>query len=163
MSRFSIDINEVSAERPLIPAGDYPIRIIKGSAKQGSYEKDGKINKYVNLNFTAVVKDEQVCQDMKQDEPKCFPSVFIRLDDQSKVDTIGNETFKKFCITMGFNDFSVFEDGTEDCETQDEFNAKMFTNLAEACVGADLLGKIGFRVYNDEKQNEVKSLAALPE
>lgn len=160
MSRFSVDISEVSETRALIPAGDYPIRIIKGSAKPGESEKVGK---FIMLNFTAIVRDEEVAKAMRQDEPKCFPSIFIRLDSESKLETVGNEAFKKFCNAAGFTDLSQFEEGTEDCQTQDEFNLKLYTNLAEACVGLDLLAKIGTRVYNEETQNEVKSLAALPE
>ena len=163
MSRFSIDINEVSDKRELIPAGDYPIRIIKGSTKAGDYKtKTGEERHYINLNFTAVVRDEEVSRIIGQDEPKCFPSVFVSLDNNWNL-LKENEALGKFRNAMGFSDNSAFEDGTEDAETMEEYVKKFFSNMAESCVGADLLAKIGTRTYNDELQNTVSSLAAFVE
>jgi hypothetical protein len=163
MSRFSIDINEVSDKRELIPAGDYPVRIIKGSTKAGDFKtKAGEERHYINLNFTAVVRDEEVSRIIGQDEPKCFPSVFVSFDSEWKM-LKENEALGKFRNAMGFSDSSAFEDGTEDAETMEEYAKKFFLNMAEASVGADLLAKIGTRTYNDELQNTVVSLAAYTE
>jgi hypothetical protein len=74
-----------------------------------------------------------------------------------------NEALGKFRNAMGFSDNSAFEDGTEDAETMEEYVKKFFSNMAESCVGADLLAKIGTRTYNDELQNTVSSLAAFVE
>lgn len=155
MGRFSVDINEVSEVRALIPSNDYPIYITKGSAAAKETEK----GKFIILNFVAIVKDEEAAKAVGQDEPRVFPSVMVRLEDDGSVKKSGNEQFRKFCNALEFTDLTVFEDGTEDCQTQDEFNAKMFNNLAEACVGSTLLAKIGTRLYNEETQQDVKSLA----
>ena len=158
MSRFSVDITNVSDERALIPAGDYPIRITKGTVKQDSKEKDGKVNNYVMINFVAGIRDEEVATLLGQDEPKCFPTVFISCDETWAIGP-NNQQLGKFLKAAGFNSNEPFEVDTEDCEDQKAFTKKFFENMAEAAVGLDFTAKIGTRTYNDETQNEVKALA----
>lgn len=164
MSRFSIDLHEVSDKREVIPAGDYPIRIVKGEIATGSFKnKKDEDRNYIRLTFTAVVKDDDVAALLKQDEPKCFPSVFVSFDSDWNLLEQGNEAFGKFRKALGFNSWDDFLDGTSDDDSMEDYSKKVFSNMAEAAVGADLLAKIGTRTYNDELQNEVKSLAALAE
>lgn len=163
MSRFSVDISNIPATRPVIPAGEYPARIVKGEFKTG--EKDGK--HWGRMNFTLAINDEEVAKAVGQDEPKVFYQFMMNFNEDGVFLKDNNDRLGGLQKVTGLTDVAKedFEDDvTEEATTQWEYNARFFDNMAKGFQGYDLLAKVVTKPsYSDPDVmvNEVSKIAVL--
>jgi hypothetical protein len=161
MSRFAINLEEVSTERLLVPVGTYPARIAKAEVRQGS--KDGK--NWMMLNLTLAIKDEEVSKFLNIDEPKTFYSLMLSFDRETEQFSKNNPDFGALMKALNLtSQSSVFEEGTEDATSMWEFNTMFFTNVCNALAGYDLLINVAHKPnYQDKSRMDavVTKVAAL--
>ena len=161
MSRFDLDLAAISDERTLVPVGVYEARIVKGELRSGETEK----GKWANISLTLAINDLEVAKAMNQDEPKVFWSGMLAFDkDTGKFDKNNCPDIGQFTKATGFTDISDFEDGVEEIEDDYEAWLKIFSNIAAASVGTDLICKVVQQPHYQDRErmvNDVSSLAKL--
>lgn len=153
MSRFSLNLEEVSTERLLCPKGAYPMRIAKAEVRKGV--KDDK--NWMMLNLTLAIKDAEVSQYLGQDEPKLFHSIMISFDKETgEFSMKNNQEIALLSRALGIEGQSkVFEEGTEEATTWFDFAVIYFTNYCNVLVGYDVLGNVDHKPsFRDKTQME---------
>jgi hypothetical protein len=164
VNRFAIDLSDVSEERLLIPAGVYPVKIAKAVFLTG--EKDDK--NWGAINLTLIVKDEAVQELLGIDESKTFYNLFINFDKETEAFLHNNNPdfgiLLKICDLKSSSD--IFNEGTEEADSQWEYNKIFFNNICKALPGYDLLANVvqkTNRVDKEKMDNLVTKLAKLEE
>lgn len=151
-SRFDIDLSEVSTERLICPAGTYEARIAKAELRTGT--KDDK--NWAILNLTYAVRDAEVSKFLNVDEPKVFGSIMLSFDKETEKFSKNNPDFGALMATLGLtNSGDIFKEGTDEAETQWDYNKIYFTNVANTLAGYDLLINVAHRkAFNDPSRME---------
>lgn len=160
MSRFSVDLSEVSEERILVPQGAYAARIVKAEPRTGT--KDDR--NWMMLNLTLAIRDEEVSKLLSQDEPKLYYSVGMRFEEDYKLSK-NNPDLGALLKMLGLKDKTeAFEEGTEEAESQWDYNLLFYKHMCEALVGYDVLANVVHKPdYKDPDamQAEINKLAKL--
>lgn len=152
MSRFDIDLTEVSTERMICPQGTYPARIAKAAVRSGT--KDDR--NWAMLNLTFALKDEEVSKVLGIDEPKVFYTVSLSFDKETEKLSPNNPDLGNLLEVVGLkNKGDVFKEGTDEATSQWDYNMIYFKNVADALSGYDILCNVVHRkAYNDPDRME---------
>lgn len=163
MSRFDIDITEISDERILIPNGVYPARISKSEVRKGETDK----GEWANLSLTLVISDPEVVKLTNHDEPSVFWSGMFAFDQTTGKFLKDNcPELGQFIKVTGFEKTEDFEEGTETAETERDYVLKLFENMGNAAIGTDLICNVGQEPHYQDKDrmvNRVSGIAAIEE
>lgn len=159
MSRFDLDLTEISDKRAVVPKGDYRGKIAGGSVRTGATDSGN----WAMLNVTIAIKDNEVSKILNQDEPKMFFSGFLAFDKETgKFNKNGSPEFGQLLKVTGFTNISDFEEGTESAETEFDYIVKVVENILEAAKGVDVLAKVTqAKDQNGDTVNRVSKLASL--
>ena len=116
MGRFSIDISEIADELPLVPAGLYPGRIVKGETRSGTSESGVD---WANFSVAIAINDPDVAKAMGIDEPRVFFGGMFSFDDDGKFQDHRTPMLGNFIKAVEFTNTSDFEnEKTEEAESE---------------------------------------------
>lgn len=168
IDRFSVDIEEMTEERVLIPAGDYKAQISKAELKTGPTKNDPE-KVWFGLNLVLDIKDQEVAEIVGVDTPKVFYSTFVSLDKESEKISLQNPDYGALLKAAGLKTKEaneVFNDAASEATTQREFNKLYLEKVASTLVGTELLIKVTQSPKekgSSELVNRVTKVAALEE
>ena len=159
MSRFTIDLTDISTERKVMKAGAYEAAILKSEVKTGDNKEDD--GKWMRIETVYVVKDEEVIKDLGTDEPKVYGSFFVSFDKETGAFRQDNNIgIGQLLKATGLDNGSVdFEDGITDDMSDWEAKVKYFSNLTEAVADYPVLITVGRRAVGDNMRAEVTKIA----
>ena len=163
MGRLDLDfeLDEVSDKRVLIPAGDYPGRLASGEIAKGVSNDD---KPWMRLVLQIVLKDEKISQLTGQDEPMVFFKGFFSLDKKTgKFNKNNSPEVGQFVKAVRASSMEDYEDGIEESDEYLVQLEKLFTNIINAHIGADLVVKVGIgkNSQTGDTLNVVKKITAL--
>lgn len=164
--RFAIDLEEMSEERILIPAGDYAVKVSKAELKHALSIKNTDAPVYwYRLDLTLDVKDEEVSKLLNQDTPKVFYSVMLSMDKETeKLSATGNPDLGALlaaCDLKTKEANTMFIDAASEAATQREFNIAYFIEVANVLPGYELLAKVVQRKHGTDDSKMVNAVTKV--
>lgn len=165
VNRFSIDIEEMSEERVLIPKGDYLTKISKADLSHAEFKKDDKTGYWYRLDLVLDIKDKAISDLLKTDSPKVFHSIMISTDKESeKILTANNPDLGALlaaCDLKTKEANEVFIEAASDAQTQREFNIAYLKKIADVLPGYELLAKVGQKKHGVDPDKMINSVTKL--